>query len=111
MATAIYLMTTLGVGLLISTISQTQQQALMSTFFFYLPAILLSGFMFPIANMPQVIQWLTYLNPLRYFLIVIRGIFLKGVGLSVLWPHLLVLLIMGLFTMWTASRRFHKTMS
>jgi ABC-2 type transport system permease protein len=111
LSTALYLMTTLGVGLLISTISQTQQQALMSTFFFYLPAVLLSGFMFPIANMPAAIQVLTYLNPLRYFLIVIRGIFLKGVGLAVLWPHLLVLLIMGVLTLWTASRRFHKTMS
>jgi len=111
LSTALYLMTTLGVGLLISTISQTQQQALMSTFFFYLPAVLLSGFMFPIANMPAGIQLLTYLNPLRYFLIVIRGIFLKGVGLAVLWPHLLVLLIMGVLTLWTASRRFHKTMS
>jgi ABC-2 type transport system permease protein len=61
--------------------------------------------------MPAAIQVLTYLNPLRYFLIVIRGIFLKGVGLAVLWPHLLVLLIMGVLTLWTASRRFHKTMS
>lgn len=83
-ATALYLMTTLGVGLLISTVSQTQQQAMMSTFFIYFPAVLLSGFMFPIANMPTVIQWLTYLNPLRYFLVTVRGIFLKGVGPSVL---------------------------
>src|SRR3546814_18266111 len=68
-ATALYLMTTLGIGLLISTVSQTQQQAMMSAFFFYFPAVLLSGFMFPIANMPEVIQWLTYLQPLRYFLL------------------------------------------
>ncbi len=80
-ATSLYLMTTLGVGLFISTVSSTQQQAMMSTFFFYFPAVLLSGFMFPINNMPAVIQWFTYLNPLRYFLIIIRGVFLKGVGL------------------------------
>ena len=110
-ATALYLMTTLGIGLMISTISQTQQQAMMSTFFFYLPAVLLSGFMFPIANMPTVIQWLTTLNPLRYFLVIIRGIFLKGVGPSVLWPQLLALAVMGLFTLWAAARRFDKTMT
>jgi ABC-2 type transport system permease protein len=78
-------MTSLGVGLFISTVSQTQQQAMMSTFFFYFPAVLLSGFMFPITNMPQVIQWLTYMNPLRYFLVIIRSIFLKGIGLTIKW--------------------------
>jgi ABC-2 type transport system permease protein len=110
-ATTLYLMTTLGVGLFISTISQTQQQAMMTTFFFYFPAILLSGFMFPIANMPEAIQLLTILNPLRYFLLIIRGIFLKGVGIPILWPHLLALAIMGSLTLWAASRRFHKTMA
>ena len=94
-ATALYLLTTLSIGLFISTVSQTQQQAMMSTFFFYFPAVLLSGFMFPIANMPHVVQWLTYLNPLRYFLVVIRGIFLKGVGLDVLWSQMLALAVMG----------------
>ncbi len=108
LGTALYLMTTLGVGLLISTISQTQQQAMMSTFFFYFPAVLLSGFMFPIANMPSVIQWLTLANPLRYFLIIIRGLFLKGVGLSVLWPQMAVLAVMGVLMLWAASRRFDK---
>ncbi|MDD2599931.1 MAG: ABC transporter permease [Kiritimatiellae bacterium] len=111
LATALYLMTTLGIGLLISTVSQTQQQAMMSTFFFYFPAVLLSGFMFPIANMPQVIQWLTMLNPLRYFLIIIRGIFLKGVGFTVLWPQMLALAVMGVLTLWAAMRRFDKTMA
>lgn len=110
-STALYLMTTLGIGLLISTVSQTQQQAMMSTFFFYFPAVLLSGFMFPIANMPRVIQWLTLANPLRYFLVIIRGLFLKGVGVSVLWPQMLVLAGMGVFMLWAASRRFDKTMS
>lgn len=110
-ATALYLMTTLGVGLLISTVSHTQQQAMMSTFFFYFPAVLLSGFMFPIRNMPLVIQWFTYLNPLRYFLVIIRGIFLKGVGPSVLWPQMLALAVMGLITLWLATRRFTKTLA
>jgi len=108
-ATALYLMNTLGVGLLISTVSETQQQAMMSTFFFYLPAVLLSGFMFPIANMPLIIQGLTYLNPLRYFLVIVRGIFLKGVGLMVLWPQLAALAVMGVAVLWLATKRFQKT--
>jgi ABC-2 type transport system permease protein len=111
LVTALYLMTTLGIGLLISTVSQTQQQAMMTTFFFAFPAILLSGFMFPIANMPTVIQWLTYLNPLRYFLVVIRGVFLKGVGPSVLWPEMLALALMGALTLRLAAWRFHKTLA
>lgn len=110
-ATSLYLMTTLGAGLFISTVSQTQQEAMMSTFFFYFPAVLLSGFMFPIANMPELIQWLTYVNPLRYFLVIIRGIFLKGVGPSILWPQMIALLLMGLATLWLASRRFRKTLA
>jgi len=108
-ATGLYLMTTLGVGLLISTVSQTQQQAMMSTFFFYFPAVLLSGFMFPIANMPEVVQWLTYLNPLRYFLVIVRGIFLKGVGPGILWPQMIALAIMGTAILWLAAGRFRKT--
>jgi ABC-2 type transport system permease protein len=110
-STGLYLLTTLGIGLLISTISRTQQQAMMTTFLFFSPAILLSGFIFPIANMPLVIQWITYLNPLRYFLIIIRGIFLKGIGPSILWPQMLALAALGSFTLWLASRRFHKTLS
>ncbi|MDY0212276.1 MAG: ABC transporter permease [Desulfuromonadaceae bacterium] len=109
LGTSLYIMTTLGIGLLISTVSQTQQQAMMSTFFFYFPAVLLSGFMFPIANMPVVVQWLTYLNPLRYFLVIVRGIFLKGVGPEILWPQMLALLVMGLATLWLAASRFKKT--
>jgi ABC-2 type transport system permease protein len=111
LATAIYLLTTLGIGLLISTISTTQQQAMMSTFLFYFPAVLLSGFMFPIANMPQIIQWVTYLNPLRYFLVVIRSVFLKGTGLEILWPQFLALAIMGVATFTLAASRFRKTLA
>jgi len=110
-ATGLYLMTTLGIGLLISTVSETQQQAMMSTFFFYFPAVLLSGFMFPIANMPTVIQWATYFNPLRYFLVIVRGIFLKGVGISILWPQMATLAVIGVAVLWFASRRFHKTLA
>jgi ABC-2 type transport system permease protein len=111
LATGLYLLTSLGVGLLISTISRTQQQALMTTFLFFSPAILLSGFVFPIANMPTVVQWLTYLNPLRYFLVIIRGIFLKGIGLNILWPQMLALTIFGVLTLTLAVRRFHKTLT
>jgi len=107
----LYVMTTLGVGLLISTLCSTQQQAMISTFFFFFPAMLLSGFMFPITNMPRVIQWLTLLNPLRYFLVIIRGIFLKGVGPEILWPQILALALMGPVTLFLASKRFHKTLA
>ena len=103
-------MTTLGVGLLISTISETQQQAMMTTFFFFFPAMLLSGFAFPIANMPEVVQWMTVVNPIRYFLVIVRSIFLKGVGMDVLWTQMLPLLAMGVATLWLAVRRFHKTL-
>lgn len=107
-ATALYLLSTLGIGLFISTVSRTQQQALMSTFFFYLPAVLLSGFMFPIANMPVAIQYLTYVNPLRYFLIIIRGVFLKGNGPAVLWSQMLALAILGAVLFTASTLRFRK---
>ncbi len=110
-ATSLYLLTALGIGLLISTISETQQQAMLTTFLFFQPAVLLSGFMFPIANMPTVIQWMTFFNPLRYFLVILRGLFLKGIGVRILWPQMLALAIMGLFTLWLASKRFKKTMA
>ena len=105
----LYLLTTLSAGLLISTISNTQQQAMMATFFFFFPAMLLSGFAFPIANMPRVVQWLTLFDPLRYFLVIIRGIFLRGIGVAILWPDMLALGTMGLVTLWVVSLRFHKT--
>jgi ABC-2 type transport system permease protein len=92
----VYLLTTLGLGLFISTISNTQQQAMMtSTFFFLIPMMYLSGFVFPIENMPDVIQPITYLLPLRYFVIILRGIFLQGVGLEALWPQAAALLAWG----------------
>ncbi len=109
-STGLYLLSMLGMGLLISTVSQTQQQALMSTFLFFFPAMLLSGFSFPIANMPPLIQWLTFLNPVAYYLVIVRTIFLKGIGLAYLWPHLLALAAMGVATLMLAVRRFHKTL-
>ena len=108
LATAIYLLSVLGIGLFISTISRTQQQALMATFLFYTPAVLLSGFMFPIENMPKIIQYGTYINPLRYFLVIIRGTFLKGNGTEILLPQMTALLILGIAVMTLSSLRFKK---
>lgn len=103
-----YACTTLGAGLIISTLCSTQQQAMMSAFLVYFPTVLLSGFIFPIANMPLIIQWITLLNPLRHFLVIIRSIFLKGIGLEFLWPQVAALFIMGIVILFTAIRRFHK---
>jgi len=108
LANGLFLLSTMGIGLYISTISATQQQAMMTTFFFIQPSFLLSGFVFPIANMPVVVQWLTFLNPFRYILVIIRGIFLKGVGMHVLWPQYLALAILGLVVFTAAVLRFHK---
>jgi ABC-2 type transport system permease protein len=103
-----YILSTLSVGLFISTVSQTQQQAMLSTFLFFIPAILLSGFVFPIYAMPEIFQYITYLNPMRYFMIIIRGIFLKGVGFSVLWTELLFLTILGSVLIYFSIRRFNR---
>jgi ABC-2 type transport system permease protein len=108
----IYLLSTLGLGLFVSTISQTQQQASMTaTFFFLTPMIYLSGFTFPIENMPQWIQYVTYLIPLRYFLVIVRGIFLKGVGVAVLWPQIAALLACGLVLILLATLRSSKRLA
>lgn len=106
---AVFILTSLGLGLVISTVSQTQQQALLAAFFVLMPAILLSGFMFPIENMPEVIQWLSFLIPYRYFLEICRGVFLRGVGLEVLWPQAVTLLVFGvvLFSVGAVSFRKH----
>ena len=104
----LFLMTSLGAGLFLSTISQTQQQAMMMNFFFSTPAFMLSGFAFPIRNMPAAVQWLTYLNPLRYFIEIVRGIFLKGTGIAVLWPQTLALAVYGGATVTLSAMRFHK---
>ena len=104
----LFIMTTLGLGLLISTVSQTQQQAMMLSFFINPPFMLLSGFIFPIASMPEPMQYITYIIPLRYFLIIIRGIFLKGIGLDILWPQALALLAFGVTVLTLSAMRFRK---
>lgn len=107
--TTIYLLSTLGLGLFVSTISSTQQQAMMTAMFFFLmPMIFLSGFVFPIENMPAVIQPLTYLVPLRYFLIILRSLFLKGVGLETLWSQALALTGWGVAILGLAILRSRK---
>jgi drug efflux transport system permease protein len=103
-----YLMTSLGAGLFLSTVSHTQQQAMMMSFFFSTPAFMLSGFAFPIRSMPVVVQYLTYLNPLRYFMEIVRGIFLKGSGLAVLWPQAACLVVYGLLVLGLSTARFRK---
>lgn len=108
LCTGIYLLSVLGIGLFISTISRTQQQALMGTFLFFAPAVLLSGLMFPIENMPVAVQYGTYLNPLTYFLVIIRGIFLKGNGVNILWPQMLALFILGTIVTTISALRFKK---
>jgi len=104
----LFLMSSLGVGLFISTVSNTQQQAMISSFFFSMPAFMLSGFTFPIQNMPASIQALSYLNPVRYFMEIVRGIFLKGSGISALWPQMLVLGIYGVAILGLSAWRFQK---
>jgi ABC-2 type transport system permease protein len=104
----LFLMTGLGAGLFLSTISNTQQQANMGSFFFTTPAFMLSGFTFPIRNMPTAVQYLTYLNPLRYFMEIVRGVFIKGVGVSILWPQMVILTIYGIAILGLSALRFHK---
>jgi ABC-2 type transport system permease protein len=106
----LYLLPSLGAGLFLSTISNTQQQANMGSFFITTPAFMLSGFTFPIKNMPLVVQYLTYLNPIRYFMEIVRGVFLKGVGISVLWPQMLILGVYGVLILALSAIRFHKTL-
>jgi len=105
----LFLLTTLGLGLLVSTLVKTQQQAMMvSNFFVMMPFVLLSGFAFPVENMPPAIQLVTHLIPLKYFMIIIRGIFLKGAGLHDLWPQALMLLVWGAVVFTLAALKFHK---
>jgi ABC-2 type transport system permease protein len=104
----LFLLSTLGIGLFISTISHTQQQAMMSSFFFFMPAMLLSGFAFPIRNMPTPVQYLTYLNPLRYFIRIVRNLFLKGVGIESIWLQMLALGIFGAVILTLSALRFRK---
>jgi ABC-2 type transport system permease protein len=101
----------LGIGIFISTVSATQQQAMFSAIFFLMPNILLSGFLFPIKNMPEVLQWLTYLIPMRYYIVIIRGIFLKDLGFFELLPQTLALFVYGIIIFTLAIKRFKKTVA
>lgn len=105
---ALFLVTTLGIGLFISTISNTQQEAILTAMFTMLPTIFLSGFFFPLAAMPQILQWISYAVPLRYFLIIVRSIVLKGVGAAALWPEIIALSIFATVIMGAAALRFRK---
>ena len=105
----LFILCMLGVGLLISTVSNTQQEAMLTSFLVIMPVMLLSGFMFPVSSMPVPFQWLTLLNPLRHFLEIVRAIFLKGAGLGALWPQFLALLVMSAGVLGFATTRFHKT--
>jgi len=106
----LYILSGLGIGLLISTVSRTQQEAFMAMFLVFLPAMLLSGFMFPVASMPVVFQYITLLNPIRHFLEIVRGVFLRGAGLEMLWPQFLALALLATALLTAASRRFRKRM-
>jgi ABC-2 type transport system permease protein len=107
----VFLFSTLGLGIFISTISKTQQQAMMtSAFGLIIPMVYLSGFIFPIENMPTIIQYLTYLIPLRYFISIIRSIFLKGIGIFYLWDEFLALLVFGIIILTLSILRFRKTL-
>ncbi len=104
----VFMLTTLGFGLFISTISRNQQQAMLTAVFFMIPMLLLSGFVFPIENMPQVFQWVTYVIPIRYFFFVVRGILLKGAGFPALWDEGLAMLVLGLSILFLSVVRFRK---
>jgi ABC-2 type transport system permease protein len=109
-AALLFVLSGLGAGLLLSTISATQQQAMIASFFFIMPATTLSGFGTPISSMPPFFQKLTYLDPLRYFMIVVRSVYLKGVGFSVLWPQLVALAIFSAVLLTVSVLRFHKSL-
>jgi drug efflux transport system permease protein len=106
----LFIICMLGIGLFISTISKTQQQAMVAGFFFIMPAITFSGFGTPISSMPEAMQWLTYLDPLRYFLDVLRGVYLKGVGLEALWTQMASMAVFGLIMLTISVARFRKSL-
>ncbi len=106
-----FLFNSVGLGLFISTVSSTQQQAMMAGVFFFTPAILLSGLIFPIPNMPLFFQYVTYLNPLRYFVVVVQGIFLRGDGLAILWPQMVGMCILGGALLTLSVLRFRERLA
>ncbi|HVP37690.1 MAG TPA: ABC transporter permease, partial [Candidatus Saccharimonadales bacterium] len=109
LATVLFLLSGLGLGLLVSTFSMTQQEAFLSTFLVMMPTMLLSGFMFPVSSMPKLFQWITLLNPLRHYLKIVRSVFLKGSGLDALWPEYAGLLALGSAVLVIAAVRFRRS--
>ena len=107
-ASLLFILSSLGIGLLISTVSKTQQEAFMTSFLVFMPTILLSGLMFPITSMPALFQWLTLINPMRHYLDIVRGIFLKGDAIAPLWPQYLALLVLGSVVLIFSASRFRK---
>lgn len=108
-ASLLFILTGLGVGLFISTVSNTQQEAFMSMFLFFLPAMMLSGMMFPVENMPHALQYVTLADPLRHYILIVRGVFLRGAGWQALAPQIITLGAIGVGVLAFATTRFHKT--
>ena len=106
-----FILTTLSLGIFISITSKTQQQAVMTAFMIMLPNLILSGFMFPVENMPIIIQKLTYIVPVKYYLIILRSIFLKGTGLRILWKETLILFVFGFAFLFLSISAFKKKLS
>ncbi len=106
----LFLLSAIGIGLMISSLSATQQQGLMGAFLFLVPAVILSGFATPIENMPEFVQWLTYLNPMRYFLIIVRSVFLQGASFDLLWSQFWPMALIGIVSLSTAAVMFRRRM-
>jgi ABC-2 type transport system permease protein len=111
LAAVLFILAALSFGLLISTISRTQQEAFMSMFLFFLPAVILSGFLFPIDSMPGAFRWTVVINPLGHFIEIVRGVFLKGTGIPELWPHYLAVAVMSAVALAFAARRFARSIT
>ena len=107
--TGIYILGNLGMALLISVTAQSQQQAVLTAFLFLMPCVLLSGFMFPIHNMPELVQYATFVNPVRWYIEILRGVVIKGVGVSVLWRAILGQSVLATAFILLAATRFRKT--
>jgi len=106
-----FIFTAVSLGMLISTFARNQQQALMGAFSVTMPAVLLSGMFFPLDNMPEVMQWVTQLNPLRYFVVLLRGVMLKGGDPGIFWPNLAALAALGAAIAWLSIKRFRQTLN
>jgi len=107
---ALLVLSTIGIGLLISTVSTTQQQAMVTGFLVLMPAIILSGLTNPISSMPEALQIATHLDPLRHFVVVLRGVYLKGIGIRILWPQMAAMMLIGVAVLTLSVLRFHKSL-